>query len=61
MPIQPATRIKIKTYLEDFIDKLILKHAHSTIPLFDDPASYLARTSTKPDFKPFHAAAIPML
>jgi hypothetical protein len=59
MPIQPATRIKIKTYLEDFIDKLILKHAHSTIPLFDDPASYLAQTSTKPEFKPFHAAAIP--
>ena len=57
--ISPITRAKIKGYLEVFVDGAIEQQKKREIPTFDDPRSYLNKTSSKPKLKPFHAAIIP--
>jgi hypothetical protein len=57
--ITPETRARIKGYLEAFIETLVRKHKGIVLSTFDNPVSYFARKSSRPELKPFHAAIIP--
>lgn len=57
--ITPVTRIKIKAYLEVFIDNLVHEYKGRKIPTLGTPTEYLAQTSSKGQLKPFHSAIIP--
>ncbi|MCA9914752.1 MAG: TdeIII family type II restriction endonuclease, partial [Anaerolineae bacterium] len=57
--INELTCEKIKGYLESFIDRVIENNQRRRIRSFDNPASYLAQVTTKPQLKPFHAAIMP--
>lgn len=53
--ISTATRIKIKAYLEVFIDNLVNSYRDRVIPKVP-PSRYLSQKSSKGQLKPFHAA-----
>jgi len=53
--ISPITRMKIKAYLEVFIENLVNGYKGRIIPKVP-PKEYLSQTSIKGQLKPFHAA-----
>ncbi|NLJ57074.1 MAG: TdeIII family type II restriction endonuclease [Firmicutes bacterium] len=57
--ISPVTRIKIKAYLEVFIEDLIKEYKDRKIPVLGNAAEYLNKRSYRGQLKPFHAAIIP--
>lgn len=58
--IQPVTRVKIKAYLEVFIENLVKEYKDKTFSVFESPSQYLAHESLRGEIKPFHAAIIPI-
>ncbi len=54
-----ATRAQIKGYLEGFIEHVVRDYRGRPIPTVDTPSAYLAKSSSRGQLKPFHAAIIP--
>lgn len=57
--ISTQTRLKIKGYLEGFIEGLVNEYKGRKIVSTDSALEYLSRTSSKGELKPFQAALIP--
>jgi hypothetical protein len=57
--ITPATRAKIKGYLEGFIRGLIEEYKGREILPINSSSEYLSRNSSKGGLKPFHSALVP--
>lgn len=57
--IDDITRLKIKAYLEVFIENLVEKYKDRVIQSFQSPSFYLKQHSSKGQLKPFHAAIFP--
>jgi Type II restriction endonuclease, TdeIII len=55
--ISEITRVKIKAYLEVFIENIVNSYRHRVIPIIS-PSQYLSQKSTKGQLKPFHAAIL---
>ncbi len=57
--IKRNTRVKIKAYLEVFVENLVKEYRGRVIPPIGSAKKYLRKKSSKGQLKPFHAAIIP--